>query len=131
MVLPIIIGILALIFLLPKLIEAFPKSQDKTQEQLTQEKEEEIKRGEKGAGCNTVDFIFGEGTCEDVFGSEDPDADKEKKLDDAATKTADNKPTLDGSTDVSKGEAIDPDLTDEEIISGNNQQQTFRKRQFR
>ena len=72
-----IIGILILLAILPRLIESFfDKSQDKTQEEITTEKEEVLKRQEKGALANTVDFIFGEGTANSLTFDKPPDEDE-------------------------------------------------------
>ena len=59
MVATLIIGGIALVFLLPALL-AFLESR-KTPEQIAVEKLEQKKRDEKGAIGNTVDFLFGEG----------------------------------------------------------------------
>ena len=59
MVATLIIGGIALVFLLPALL-AFLESR-KTPEQTAAEKLEQKKRDEKGAIGNTIDFLFGEG----------------------------------------------------------------------
>lgn len=107
MVLPIIIGILALLFFLPRLSEGFgllfPKSADKTQEQIQEEKEAALIRDEKGALGNTLDFVFGEGTVEEIFGSKQTKQDEIiQNLNQSATEALGTKVTFDPSTNVSK-----------------------------
>ena len=66
--------ILAIIFL-PKLIETISgASQDtRSPEQIEEDKIASDQRDDKGALCNTFDFIFGEGKCAERFPPDTPD----------------------------------------------------------
>ena len=134
----VIIAVLLLLAFLPRIAEAFGKSADKTQEEIVEEKEAEQKREEKGAACNTIDFIFGEGTCKDL-GNFEKETEQEKiitNLNQSASDALDREVTFDPSTTVTKEGIIEADspptfeLTDEDILAIQNKQQK-QKRQTR
>lgn len=127
----IIIAIFLLLAFLPRIAETFGKSADKTQEEILIEKEEEQKRQEKGAGCNTIDFIFGEGSCKNIFGGGETQEDKDIDIiDDSATKEGERKTTFRGEDTPKKTIDTSQVNTQTEIKIKNNEQQLKRTRRF-
>ena len=127
-----IFGIILLLAFLPRIIEALGalQSEDKTQEQITEEKETEIKRQEKGALANTVDFIFGEGIAEDLKLTNPPKEDDIiENLNKSATEALGRKVTFDPSTTITKEGIIEADrpptfeATAEDLIALQNKRQ--------
>ena len=132
-----IFGIILLLAFLPRIIEALgflQNTADKTQEQIQEEKEQEIKREEKGALANTVDFIFGEGTAADLAFDKPPDEDQIiKNLNQSATEIFETKVTFDPSTKVTSegiitaGSPPQFELTTQDILTIKNRQEQLQK----
>ena len=111
-----IIGILLLLAFLPQIIERFSALATKDADQEQADKEEELKRQDKGAVENTVDFIFGEGTAEDlqessskIFSPKDPREQTIEDLEKSASETFDTQVKFDPSTKVSSRGIITAD----------------------
>jgi len=92
--------LIPLLFFLPQIIKAFAslKGGDKTQEEIAVELEAETVRQDKGAACNTIDFLFGEGSCEDSGLRPDLEEKTMQELDKNADLTEDRKDTDDKDT---------------------------------
>lgn len=63
-----IIGIILMLAILPQLLQTLRlfKSDTKSDDQIKEDKLDEEARQEKGATCNSIDFLFGEGTCAEL-----------------------------------------------------------------
>ncbi len=95
--------LIPILLFLPQIIKAFGelKGADKTQEQIATELEEETIRGDKGAVCNSIDFLFGEGTCKDS--GQRPDLeDKNQEMVEESADEAEERDTTKTSDDTIK-----------------------------
>ena len=139
MVILVAISLFLFLVFLPRIVsvlgELTDKSADKTQEEILAEKEAEQERQDKGALANTVDFVFGEGSAENLnLLNKSKEEVTIESLNQSASEALGRKVSFDPSTVVFESGIITADkpptfeLTQEDIIAVSNfQQRAIRK----
>lgn len=133
-----IFAIILLLAFLPRIIDALgalqDKSADETQEETQEEKEEEQERQQKGALGNTLDFVFGEGSAENLgLLNKTKQEVQLENLNQSATEALGTKVTFDPSTTITKEGIIEAEspphgdiaslLTTQELLAFQNKLQ--------